>query len=157
VGALATSPDARWTLTERARTRARELRRNLTDAERIVWYGVRAHQLNGAGFRRQAPIGPYIVDFVSHAAKLIVELDGGHHFEDEQEKRDARRTRHLERKGYCVLRFSNLDAMTNRNGVLERIAETVQAAAAPSLPSPAGGGAGESGASRAVASTEQGA
>jgi very-short-patch-repair endonuclease len=69
--------DARWTLTEKAPTRARELRRNLTDAERIVWYGVRAHRLNGAGFRRQAPIGPYIVDFVSRAAKLIVEIDGG--------------------------------------------------------------------------------
>jgi very-short-patch-repair endonuclease len=144
--------DARWTLTEKTRTRARELRRNLTDAERIIWYGVRAHRLNGAGFRRQAPIGPYIVDFVSHAAKLIVELDGGHHFENEQEKRDARRTRHLERKGYRVLRFSNLDVMSNRNGVLGRIAEAVQAVAAPSLPSPASGGGGESCASGGAAS-----
>jgi len=119
--------------------RARELRRNLTDAERIIWYGVRAHRLNGVGFRRQAPIGPYIVDFVSHAAKLIVEIDGGQHFENEQEKRDARRTRFLEAKGYRVLRFSNLDVTRNRNGVLERIAEAAQAAA-PSPPSPASGG-----------------
>ena len=144
--------DARWTLTEKTRTRARGLRRNLTDAERIVWYGVRAHRLNGAGFRRQAPIGPYIVDFVSHAARLVVEIDGGHHFADEQEKRDERRTRFLERKGYRVLRSSNLDVMSNRNGVLERIAEAVQAAAAPSLPSPASGGGGESGASGGAAS-----
>ncbi len=149
--------DARWTLTEKMRTRARELRRTLTDAERIVWYSVRAHRLNGAGFRRQAPIRPYIVDFVSHAAKLIVEIDGGQHFEDEQEKRDARRTRFFERKGYRVLRFSNLDVMSNRSGVLERIAEAVQAAAAPSLPSPASGGGGENGASGSVANLEQGA
>src|SRR5690242_15841472 len=125
----------RWTLTDKTRTRARELRRNLTDAERIIWYGVRAHRLNGVGFRRQAPIGPYFVDFVSHAAKLIVEIDGGQHFENEQEKRDGRRTRFLEGKGYRVLRFSNLDVMSNRNGVLERIAEAVQAPAAPSPPS----------------------
>ena len=129
----------RWTLTDKSRVRARELRRNLTDAERIIWYGVRAHRLNGVGFRRQAPIGPYVVDFVSHAAKLIVEIDGGQHFENEQEKRDARRTRFLEAKGYRVLRFSNLDVTRNRNGVLERIAEAAQAAA-PSPPSPASGG-----------------
>jgi len=129
----------RWTLTDKSRVRARELQRNLTDAERIIWYGVRAHRLNGVGFRRQAPIGPYIVDFVSHAAKLIVEIDGGQHFENEQEKRDARRTRFLEAKGYRVLRFSNLDVTRNRNGVLERIAEAAQAAA-PSPPSPASGG-----------------
>ena len=147
--------DARWKLTEKARTRVRELRRNLTDAERIIWYGVRAHRLNGAGFRRQAPIGPYIVDFVSHEAKLIVEIDGGHHFEDEQEKRDARRARFLERKGYRVLRFSNLDVMSNRNGVLERIAEAVQAATAPSLPSPASGGGGERGASGVRTNSER--
>ena len=131
----------RWTLTDKSRVRARELQRNLTDAERIIWYGVRAHRLNGVGFRRQAPIGPYVVDFVSHAAKLIVEIDGGQHFENEQEKRDARRTRFLEAKGYRVLRFSNLDVTRNRNGVLERIAEAAQAAA-PSPPSPASGGGG---------------
>jgi very-short-patch-repair endonuclease len=129
----------RWKLTDKSRTRACELRRNLTDAERIVWYGVRADRLNGVSFRRQAPIGPFIVDFVSHAAKLIVEIDGGQHFEDEQEKRDARRDRFLQSKGYRVLRFSNHDVMSNRSGVLERIAEAAQAAA-PSPPSPASGG-----------------
>src|SRR5690242_21883150 len=126
----------RWTLTDKTRTRARQLRRNLTDAERIFWYGVRAHRLNGVSFRRQAPIGPYIVDFVSHAAKLIVEIDGGQHFENEQEKRDARRTRFLEAKSYSVLRFSNLDDTMYRNGVLERI-ETATKAADPYLHSTA--------------------
>jgi very-short-patch-repair endonuclease len=128
----------KWKISEKSRTHARELRRNLTDAERIVWYGVRAHRLNGAGFRRQAPISPYIVDFVSHAAKLVVEIDGAQHFDSEHEKRDARRDRFLANKAYRVLLFSNLDVMSNRNGVLEIIAGAVLAAA----PSPASGGGG---------------
>jgi very-short-patch-repair endonuclease len=128
-----------WKVAPRSRARARTLRRNLTDAERIVWYGVRAHRLEGVGFRRQAPIGPYIVDFVSHAGKLVIEIDGGQHFEDAQEKRDARRDRFLTSKGYRVLRFSNYDVMTNRAGVLEAIASAVLAAS-PSPPSPASGG-----------------
>jgi very-short-patch-repair endonuclease len=113
----------------------------MTSAERIVWYGVRAHRLNGASFRRQAPIGPFIVDFVCHDAKLIVEIDGGQHFEAEHERRDARRDAFLAREGYRVLRFSNHDVMTNRSGVLEAIAEAVLGAS-PSPPSPASGGGG---------------
>src|SRR3984957_5247869 len=108
-----------WKVSEKSRTRARDLRRGLTNAERIVWYGVRAHRLNGASFRRQTPVGPYIVDFVCHSAKLVVEIDGGQHFEDAHEKRDARRDRFLAGKGYRVLRFSNHDVMSNRGGVLE--------------------------------------
>jgi len=122
------------------------LRRNLTNAERIVWYGIRAHRLNGASFRRQDPIGPYVVDFVCHAAKLVVEIDGGQHFETEHEKRDARRDAFLTARGYRVLRFSSHDVMTNRQGVLEAIADAVPVAS-PSLPSPASGGGGEAGAS----------
>jgi very-short-patch-repair endonuclease len=127
-----------WKVSRTKRTNARELRRNLTDAERIVWYGVRAHRLEGIGFRRQAPIGPYIVDFVSHAAKLVIEIDGGQHFDVEHERRDARRDRFLASKGYRVLRFSNHDVISNRAGVLEAIAQ----AASPSPPSPASGGGG---------------
>jgi len=127
-----------WKVSERSRTQARALRRNLTDAERIIWYGVRAHRLNGTGFRRQTPIGPYIVDFVSHAAKLVIEIDGGQHFETEHEKRDARRDRFLARKGYRVLRFNNYDVTKNRTGVLETIALAL--GETPSPPSPARGG-----------------
>jgi len=123
------------------RVRSRVLRRNMTDAERTIWYGVRAHRFNGASFRRQAPIGPFIVDFVCHDAKLIVEIDGGQHFETEHERRDARRDAFLAAEGYRVLRFSNHDVMTNRGGVLEAIAEAVLGAS-PSLPSPASGGGG---------------
>jgi very-short-patch-repair endonuclease len=105
---------------------------------------IRAHRLEGVGFRRQTPIGPYIVDFVSYAAKVVVELDGGQHYDDENEARDSRRDGFLRSKGFRVLRFSNHDVMTNREGVWDVIAAAVGAAVAPSLPSPASGGGEES-------------
>src|SRR5262249_11178713 len=98
------------------------------------------HRLNGVGFRRQTPIGPYIVDFVCHSAKLVVEVDGGQHFEEAHEKRDARRDAFLRLKGFQVLRFSNHDVLSNREGVWDVIAAAVGTAVAPSLPSPASGG-----------------
>jgi very-short-patch-repair endonuclease len=79
----------KWHVSDKQRSRAKALRRDMTDAERIIWYNVRAHRFQGAGFRRQTPIGPYVVDFVSHAAKLIIEVDGGQHFEPENIARDA--------------------------------------------------------------------
>jgi very-short-patch-repair endonuclease len=118
----------------------------MTPAERIIWYAVRAHRLSGAAFRRQVPIGPYIADFVSHAAMLIVEIDGGQHFEDVHEQRDAVRDAYLNSKGYRVLRFDNPEVVTNRHGVLTRIAEAL-GEVAPSLPSPASGRGGEATAS----------
>jgi len=117
----------------------------MTKAERIIWYALRAHRLNGVGFRWQTPIGPYIVDFVSQSGKLVIEIDGGQHFDDRHESRDAKRDAFLAAKGYRVLRFSNLDVMTKRDGVVEIIAAAVRAASAPSLPSPASGGGGASG------------
>jgi len=117
----------------------------MTKAERVIWYGLRAHRLEGAGFRRQTPIGPYIVDFVSYAAKLIVEIDGGQHFDDAGEARDKRRDAFLVSKGFRVLRLSNHDVMTNRIGVLETIAAAVRDVRAPSLPSPASRGGGARG------------
>ena len=139
-----------WRTSTKLRVRSRSLRRSLTDAERVIWYGVRAHRLNGASFRRQAPIGPFIVDFVCRDARLIIEIDGAQHFEAEHEKRDARRDEYLRAKGYRVLRFNNHDVMTNRQGALEAISTAL--GASPSLPSPAGGGGGESGASGGAAS-----
>jgi very-short-patch-repair endonuclease len=126
------------------RKHARALRTNMTLAERIIWRAVRAHRLNGVGFRRQAPIGPYIADFVSHTAMLVIEIDGGQHFEQGHERRDAIRDRYLSHLGFRVLRFNNLDVMRNREGVLTMIAAALGETAAPSLPSPAGGGGGES-------------
>jgi very-short-patch-repair endonuclease len=141
-----------WQVSTKLRVRSRTLRRNLTDAERIIWYAVRAHRLNGASFRRQTPIGPFIVDFVCHDARLVIEVDGGQHFESENEKRDARRDRFLASKGYRVLRFNNHDVMTNRQGVVEAIDAAL--AASPSLPSPASGGGGEAGASGAMSTVQ---
>jgi very-short-patch-repair endonuclease len=128
------------------RSHARALRKDMTPAERIIWYAVRAHRLNGAGFRRQAPIGPYIADFISYAAMLIIEIDGGQHLEDAHERRDAVRDAYLNAEGFRVLRFNNRDVMTNRHGVLTIIAEAL-GEAAPSLPSPASGRGGEAAAS----------
>jgi very-short-patch-repair endonuclease len=129
-----------WRVTPQARKHARALRRDSTRAEQIIWRAVRAHRLNNVGFRRQTPIGPYIVDFVSHSAKLVIELDGGQHFDTAHEQRDARRDMFLRSKGFQVLRFSNHDVLTNLEGVWTVIAAAIDEVVAPSLPSPASGG-----------------
>ncbi len=121
-----------WKVSKKLRSNARELRKNSTDAERMLWSELRDHKLNGIGFRRQVPIKNYIVDFACHIAKLVVELDGGQHFSDSAEAADAARTAMIEARGFKVLRFSNLDVMTNRAGVLETIAVAV-AERAPTL------------------------
>ena len=124
-----------WNVSKNLRANARELRKNSTDAERILWSELRDHRLNGIGFRRQVPIKNYIADFACHAAKLVIELDGGQHFSDQAEQADAVRSVVIEAKGFQVLRFSNHDVMTNRAGVLETIAAAV-AARAPTLTLP---------------------
>src|SRR4051794_34506858 len=98
---------------------ARRLRRDSTDAERRLWYRLRARQIDGAKFVRQEPIGPYVVDFICRERRLIVEVDGGQHATD---PRDAVRDRMLSDHGYRVLRFWNNDVLSNTEGVLESIA-----------------------------------
>ena len=132
-----------WHVTQKARTRARSLRRQSTDAERIIWAALRAHRLIGVSFRRQTPIGPYIADFVCHAANLVIEIDGGQHFEVEGLRRDARRNAFLASKGYRVLRFNNHDVMTNRQGVLDTIAGAICSAPSLTLPRKRGREQGE--------------
>ena len=124
-----------WRVSSQLRSNARELRRNSTDAERILWSELRDHRLNGIGFRRQVPIKNYIADFACHAAKLVIELDGGQHFSDQSERADAARSAVIEARGFRVIRFSNHDVMTNRAGVLETIAAAV-AERAPTLTLP---------------------
>ncbi len=114
-----------WKVSGKLRSNARTLRRNSTGVERILWSELRDHRLSGAGFRRQVPIEGYVADFVCHAAKLVIELDGGRHFSDQIERADVRCTTTIENLGFKVLRFSNLDVMTNRAGVLETIAAAV--------------------------------
>jgi very-short-patch-repair endonuclease len=124
-----------WKVPPKLRSNARTLRKNSTDAERILWSELRDHRLNGAGFRRQVPIDNYIADFICHAAKLVIELDGGQHYSDRGEQADPARSAVIETKGFQVLRFSNHDVMINRVGVLETIIAAV-AARAPTLTLP---------------------
>jgi very-short-patch-repair endonuclease len=124
-----------WNVPKKIRANARELRKKSTDAERILWSELRDHRLNGIGFRRQVPIKNYIADFVCHAAKLVIELDGGQHFSDQGERADGARSAAIEARGFKVIRFSNLDVMTNRAGVLETIATAIaERAPTPTLP-----------------------
>ena len=110
----------------------------MTDAERILWYHLRARRLAGFKFRRQLVIEPYIVDFACIEAKLIVEADGGQH--GEQEIADAERTAFLNRLGYRVLRFWNHEILTDTEAVLARIHSTLIESPHPH-PSPGGRGA----------------
>ena len=98
---------------------ARQLRQSQTDAERKLWYELRAKRLQGHKFKRQVPKGDYVVDFVCEAQKLVIELDGGQH--GEQLEYDEQRTKDLEQLGYRVLRFWNRDILTNMDGVLTLI------------------------------------
>jgi len=99
--------------------RAGELRKELTPAERKLWAYLRGDKLNGINFRRQHAIGNYIVDFVSIKRKVIIELDGSQHLE--QEEYDKERTKYLESKGYKVIRFWNNQVMNDMNGVIQVI------------------------------------
>lgn len=99
--------------------RARRLRHSATDAERCLWRHLRNRQLKGHKFRRQVPIGGYIVDFACLEIRLIIELDGGQH--DAQRAYDERRTQTLEGQGFTVLRFWNHQVLTETEAVLEEI------------------------------------
>ncbi len=100
---------------------ARKLRRNQTPFERKLWAALRDRRLARCKFRRQQPIGPYIADFVSFEAKLVIELDGSQHGERESEAADAARTTFLESHGFRVLRFWNDELIGNYEGVVEGI------------------------------------
>jgi very-short-patch-repair endonuclease len=99
--------------------RARELRKELTPAEAKLWARLRGNKLNGISFRRQHAIGQYVVDFCSPARKMIIELDGSQHLE--QEEYDAERTVFLESQGYRVLRFWNNEVMNDIEGVMRAV------------------------------------
>ena len=107
-----------------AHARARTLRQNMTDAERRVWQILRSHQMNGYRFRRQAPIGRYIADFVCHEARLIVEIDGGQH--DRSSLREAECAGFLQNEGYRILRFWNTEVLANLDGVHEAFVEELR-------------------------------
>jgi very-short-patch-repair endonuclease len=103
---------------------ARHLRNNLTDAERRLWHELKRRQIAGVKFRRQQPIGHFIVDFVCFERRVIVEVDGGQHAE--QIHHDEQRTRWLEAQGYRVLRFWNNDVLANTEAVAQAVLDDVE-------------------------------
>jgi very-short-patch-repair endonuclease len=107
---------------------AKELRGNMTDAERRLWYWLRARRFGGHKFKRQVPIGPYVVDFACLGRKLVVEVDGGQHNESES---DRVRASYLDSEGFGVLRFWNNDVLSNTQGVLEVIVSALEQSPSP--------------------------
>ncbi len=99
--------------------RSRELRQSQTDAEKKLWAHLRAHRLNGVHFKRQHVMSNHIVDFCAPRQKIVIEVDGGQHLD--QQKYDAERTRYLESRGYRVLRFWNDEVLKNIESVLDSI------------------------------------
>src|SRR6516225_8322257 len=97
---------------------AKALRKTMTEAEQLLWRHLRAHRMSDQKFRRQQPVGPYIVDFVHFGARLVVEADGGQHNDSTG---DARRDAWLRSQGFRVLRFWNNDILQNIEAVLEVI------------------------------------
>lgn len=104
---------------------ARDLRRNMTDAERLLWSKVRRKQLKGFQFYRQRIIGNYIADFYCPKANVTIEIDGGQHYNNEGLKADEVRDDYMKNQGFKVLRFSDRDVIENLNGVMERVYEVI--------------------------------
>jgi very-short-patch-repair endonuclease len=102
---------------------ARQLRKNSTDAESLIWNNLRNRSLEGVKFRRQQSFGPYIVDFIAVEKKLVVELDGGQHVTNKALDED--RDQYIETEGYRILRFWNNEVLENTEGVLERIRQEI--------------------------------
>ena len=106
--------------------RRRELRRNQTDAEKMLWRQVRGKQLQGKKFFRQYGVGPSIIDFYCPVLKLAVELDGGQHNDEEKKKGDNIRSEYLQQQGINVIRFWNHEVLQQLEAVLTKIAEQIE-------------------------------
>jgi very-short-patch-repair endonuclease len=105
---------------------ARALRRKMTDAEMRLWFRLRPLRRQGLAFRRQSPVGRFILDFECRPAKLGIELDGGQHGEAANRARDAERTLWLEFRGYEILRFWNDTVIFETDAVMDHIILTAQ-------------------------------
>ncbi len=129
---------------------ARNLRKNQTDAEKLIWQLLRNRQIANTKFRRQHPIGQYIADFYCHEHKLVIELDGSQHYSEQGLSRDQIRTNAIEKQGIKVLRFDNRQVLTETEAVIESIYFTLtqtlsQRERASIPPSPSGRRAGDEG------------
>ena len=105
--------------------RSREFRKNQTDAEKKLWSILRNRQLNGVKFRRQFPVGRYILDFYCPDYRLGIEADGGQHYEKKGRDQDDLRTRELNMLGVEIIRFSDREILTNSEGVFEVIQKAI--------------------------------
>ena len=116
---------------------AKKLRKNMTDAERLLWQHLRNRRLGGFKFRRQRPIGPYIVDFICLEKQIVIEVDGGQHAG--QLESDSKRSAYLKEKGYKVLRFWNNEVLQETESVLSVVLSSLDGSITPSpRPSPQG-------------------
>jgi len=120
--------------------RARALRKNLTDAEKLLWRHLRDRQLDGCKFRRQHPIGKFIVDFVCVEKKLVIEVDGGQHAT--KVEADLQRSEYLRKKGYSTLRFWNNEVLQKTESVLEAVLLSLSEDTPSPRPSPPNRGRG---------------
>ena len=111
-------------ITSEKQQRAKELRREMTPAENLLWQELRTNKLVGWHFRRQQVIDGYIVDFYCHAASLIVEVDGGIH--ETQKDEDAERDAHLISRGFRILRVTNDEVSNDMQGILQEILENLK-------------------------------
>jgi very-short-patch-repair endonuclease len=111
--------------------RARRLRNEMTVAEVRLWMRLQRHQIDGHRFRRQVPIGPYVLDFLCVKSRLVIEVDGGQH--STAGEKDDRRTAWLEERGFRVLRFWNNEVLQETDGVVARIREAL-ITPSPTLP-----------------------
>ena len=130
-------------VSERQRSRAKQLRRTMTRAETLLWRYLKANRIDGLGIRRQTPIGNYVADFVCFSSGLIIEIDGESQDFQERQKADQRRDAFFAAQGFRVLRFTDEQVMSNLEGVVEAIREAASAGARgspPSLPLPHKGG-----------------
>ena len=123
-------------LPTRTRSRARQLRGDMTDSERALWQRLRGGQLDGHKFRRQHPVPPYIVDFLCERARLAIEIDGSQH----SPKTDEIRTRYLESRGLQVLRFHGNEVLQYTDAVVEAIWNHLRAPTLTPTPLPEGEG-----------------
>ena len=104
----------------------RQLRRNQTDAEKLLWYSLRHRQLCGLKFRRQYPVGSYVLDFYCYEYRLCIELDGGQHYESAGIQHDTQRQAFLASRSVHTLRFSHREVLQDLEGVLLQIVEAIK-------------------------------
>jgi very-short-patch-repair endonuclease len=105
----------------RLKTKARSLRKGLTEAEQWLWSHLRREQIEGVQFYRQKPIGSYVVDFFAPTARLVVEVDGSHHFTPAEAEHDRQRSEFLEQDGLMVLQFDDRQVLLELDSVVEEI------------------------------------